>query len=226
MSKPKAVMSWSSGKDSAFALHRILEAGEFEVAGLLTSLNEEVERVAIHGVRKTLLDAQAAALKLPLILVPLPSPCTNDQYEEAMGKAFDRIVAQGVTHLIFGDLYLEDIRAYREQTLQNTGLTPIFPIWGEPTRRLADEMVSSGMRAIVTCIDTARLDEAFSGRTFDAEFLSDLPDTVDPCGENGEFHTFCFAGPLYREPLVVETGIQHRDGDFLFTDVLFAGSEK
>jgi uncharacterized protein (TIGR00290 family) len=217
---PKAWMSWSTGKDSAWALHTIRKQRQVEIVALLTTVNASVERVAMHAVRQSLLDAQAAALGLPVVAVPIPLPCPNALYEEAMDRAISRARAEGVTHMVFGDLFLEDIRRYREEKLASTGITPLFPIWGLDTRRLAEEMVETGLRAWVTCVDPRKLDRSFAGRFFDAQFLADLPDGVDPCGENGEFHTYACRGPMFRAPIPVETGeIVERDG-FIFADLL------
>jgi len=225
VSRPKALLSWSSGKDSAWALHRLREAGEVELVGLVTTINRAAGRVAMHAVREALLERQAAATGLPLWRVPIPSPCSNAEYEAAMTQLVTRAVAEGAEVMAFGDLFLEDIRAYRERQLAGTGLEPRFPIWGAPadTPGLAREMVAAGLRAHVTCVDPRKLDPSFAGRTFDAAFLDDLPAGVDPCGENGEFHTFAFAGPMFAAPLAVEPGaVVERDG-FHFADLLPAG---
>jgi uncharacterized protein (TIGR00290 family) len=219
MNKPKAVMSWSSGKDSAYALRQAKLAGDLDIVAILTSLNSDAERVSMHGVREQLLDAQANALGLPIIKVNLPERCSNEIYEREMAKACDQMLADGVSHLIFGDLFLEDIREYRIKMLGGTGLTPVFPIWGRDTATLARDMMASGLKAQLTCIDTKALDDEFSGRLFDQSLLDEMPSGIDPCGENGEFHTFCFAGPMYDREIAVETGGRHRAGDFLFTDL-------
>ncbi|HTQ11869.1 MAG TPA: hypothetical protein VMI31_17540 [Fimbriimonadaceae bacterium] len=221
------MLSWSSGKDSAWALHVLRETGEVEVVGLLTTLNEAFDRVAMHAVRSELLKSQAAAAGLPLISVPLPWPCSNEAYEEAMASALDGARARlAMTHVAFGDLYLEDVRAYREERMRDTGLTPLFPLWGKPTRELAGEMIAGGLRAILTCVDPRRLDASFAGREYDLPLLGELPAGVDPCGEGGEFHTFAYAGPMFESNLTVQVGeIVERDG-FVFADALPAASAR
>src|SRR5579863_1443544 len=200
MALPKAWISWSTGKDSAWALHRTRELGEVEIVGLLTTVNSAAARVAMHAVRQSLLEAQAAALGIPLVTVPIPSPCPNAVYEQAMDTAIGRARAEGVTYMVFGDLFLEDIRRYREEKLRSTGVTPLFPLWDLDTRKLAAEMIGGGLRAHVTCVDPKKLDRRFAGRVFEAAFLADLPPGVDPCGENGEFHTFAYRGPMFQAP--------------------------
>jgi len=203
MALPKAWISWSTGKDSAWALHRTRELGEVEIVGLLTTVNSAAARVAMHAVRQSLLEAQAAALGIPLVTVPIPSPCPNAVYEQAMDTAIGRARAEGVTYMVFGDLFLEDIRRYREEKLRSTGVTPLFPLWDLDTRKLAAEMIGGGLRAHVTCVDPKKLDRRFAGRVFEAAFLADLPPGVDPCGENGEFHTFAYRGPMFQAPINV-----------------------
>ncbi|HYM37273.1 MAG TPA: hypothetical protein VES96_02615 [Nitrospiraceae bacterium] len=218
--KPRAWLSWSSGKDSAWTLHMLRTRGDVEVVGLLTTLNREAGRVAMHAVREELLDAQAAAAGVPLVKVFLPNPCSNADYEDAMRGAITRAKADRITHMAFGDLFLEDVRHYREKMLVGTGLEPLFPLWGQPTGPLADCMVASGVRAYVTCVDPKQLSPAFAGRTFDEWLLTDFPDGVDPCGERGEFHTFAYAGPMFAEPIPVLPGdVITRDG-FVFADLL------
>jgi len=216
----RAFMSWSSGKDSAFALHEAGKSGEIEITGLLTTVNEMHERVAMHGVRERLLDMQAQTLGLPLIKVRLPYPCTNETYEERMEDACAEILRRDVRHMVFGDLFLEDIRQYREERLKPVGMEAIFPLWQRDTRALARDMVESGLVAYLACIDPRKLPVEFAGRRFDAELLADLPADVDPCGENGEFHTIVTAGPMFASPIPVTLGeTVERDG-FIFTDVL------
>jgi uncharacterized protein (TIGR00290 family) len=218
--RPKAWLSWSSGKDSAWTLYLLRMRDEVEVVGLLTTLNESAGRVAMHAVREELLDAQAEAAGLPLIKVSLPHPCSNDVYEEAMRGALARARSAGITHLAFGDLFLEDVRQYRERMLAGTGIQPLFPLWGQHTGQLACRMVAAGLRARLTCVDPRQLAATFAGRTFDEWLLEDLPDGVDPCGERGEFHTFAYAGPMFSEPIPIVPGeIVERDG-FVFADVL------
>ncbi len=220
MARPKAWLAWSSGKDSAWSLHTIRNSGEVEIVALLTTVNRTFERVAMHAVRESLLEMQAAEAGLPLVKVPIPSPCPNETYEQAMSEAMGRARAEGVYHVVFGDLFLEDIRSYREKQLAACGMTPVFPLWGRDTRRLAEEMMAGGLRAYLTCVDPRKLDRSFVARQFDADLLRTLPPTVDPCGENGEFHTFACAGPMFRRPIPVTPGeIVERDG-FLFADLL------
>ncbi|AWR88012.1 adenine nucleotide alpha hydrolase [Meiothermus taiwanensis] len=218
---PKRVLlSWSSGKDSAWALHILQQDPEVEVIGLLTTVNTTHGRVAMHSTRLALLEAQARAVGLPLHLVPLPWPCSNEVYERAMRAAIADGRRRGATHLAFGDLFLEEIRAYRVRQLQGTGLEPLFPLWHEPTRPLARRMIEAGLEAVVTCVDPRRLPPSFVGRTFDQAFLDNLPGGVDPCGENGEFHTCVLAGPMFRKPLCAAVGeVVERDG-FYFADLV------
>jgi uncharacterized protein (TIGR00290 family) len=217
--RPQALLSWSSGKDSAWALHVLRQRGDVEIVGLLTTVNRVHDRVAMHAVRTELLRAQASAAGLPLWEVPIPSPCTNAEYEAAMGEAMARAKADGVVTMAFGDLFLEDIRAYREEKLRSAGMTPIFPLWGLPTDALARDMIAGGLRARLTCVDPKHLAPSFAGREFDAALLADLPPAVDPCGERGEFHTFAFDGPMFRAPVDVRLGeVVERDG-FVFADL-------
>lgn len=218
--KPKAWLSWSSGKDSAWSLHVMRQRGDVEIAALLTTVNLKYQRVAMHAVRESVLDAQATAVGLPLVKVSIPSPCPNEVYERAMADAMARARAVGVTHMAFGDLFLEDIRQYREENLVKCGMTPLFPLWLKDTRELAHEMIGSGLRAYLTCVDPRKLDAKFAGRVFDKELLADLPAQVDPCGENGEFHTCVVAGPMLASPIDLSVGeIVERDG-FVFADLI------
>lgn len=221
-SKKRILLSWSSGKDSAWSLHALRANSEYEVLGLVTTFNEIANRVAMHAVRRELVEKQAAAVGLPLWAVPLPSPCSNEQYEMLMARACSKAVAEGIKGVAFGDLFLEDVRAYREKQLKPTGLEPIFPLWGLPTCELAREMIASGMRAKLTCIDTCKLDRSFAGREFDAALLADLPAEVDPCGERGEFHSFVYAGPMLKTELSIVVGEQVERDQFVFTDVMVA----
>jgi uncharacterized protein (TIGR00290 family) len=220
VSKPKLLLSWSSGKDSAWTLHVLRQQDQYEIVGLVTTVNENFARVAMHGVREELLAAQAAAAGLPLWRVPLPHPCPNAEYEKRMRAIIERATAAGVTHMAFGDLFLEDIRAYRIKQLAGTGIAPVFPIWGLDTKPLARQMVRAGLRAKLSCVDPKRLAREFAGRAFDETLLEQLPPEVDPCGENGEFHSFCHAGPMFAEPVAVQVGeVVERDG-FVFADLL------
>jgi uncharacterized protein (TIGR00290 family) len=215
-------MSWSSGKDSAFALHEIRREGVFDVVGALTTVNESFGRVSIHGVRQKVLDAQLTAAGLPPLVVPIPNPCPNDAYEARMTRAMADAKLSGVTHIIFGDLFLADIRAYREQKLAGTGIAPVFPLWGRPTPALAREMIASGLEARLVSVDRAKLDRSFAGRNFDQTLLEDLPAGIDPCGENGEFHTFVFAAPMFSQRVEVVCGdIVEREG-FAYCDLTLA----
>lgn len=220
MIPPKAVVSWSSGKDSAFALQEARRLGLAEIAGVLTTINEVHDRVAMHGVRATLLDRQVAMLGLPATKVGIPSPCPNEVYEARMAEACLALKAQGITHMVFGDLSLSDIRAWREAKLAEIGIRAIFPLWHRNTTTLAQEMIDSGLIAHLTCIDPRTMPRGLAGRRFDASLLRDLPDGVDPCGENGEFHTVVSAGPMFAAPVPVVVGeIVERDG-FVFADVV------
>ena len=216
----RAWMSWSSGKDSALALHEVRQSGDVEVSGLLVTMNASADRVAMHAVRRTLLEAQASALGLPVHLVQLPWPCPNSEYERLMTDAVEAARADGATAIVFGDLFLRDIRDYREQQLAGSGLTPLFPLWERPTDQLAEQMIAVGIDAVVTCVDPNALDASFAGRRFDASFLADLPPGVDPCGENGEFHTFVRDAPGFSRPVAADIGeVVERDG-FIFCDVV------
>jgi len=216
----RVLLSWSSGKDSAWALHILRQKPGYEIAGLLTTVNEEFDRVAMHGVRRELLERQAAAVNLPLSVIPLPWPCSNEEYETLMAKACDDAIASGIEAVAFGDLFLEDVRAYRERQLARTNLEPIFPLWGLPTRTLAEEMILSGMKAMLTCVDTRKLDADFAGRTFDKSLLAELPSKIDPCGENGEFHSFAYAGPMFTHEVSVVRGETVVRDLFAFADLL------
>ena len=215
----KILVSWSSGKDSAWMLHVLKQDEAVEIGGLLTTMNEEFDRVAMHTVRRRLVEAQAEAAGVPLRTVPLPWPCTNDEYESRMRAAVSQAVSEGFTHVAFGDLFLEDVRKYREERLAGTGLTPLFPIWGIPTDQLATQMVESGLRSVLTCINPKHLDRSFAGRQFDHSLLADLPAGVDRCGERGEFHSFAWDGPMFNHPVTVSVGeVVDRDG-FVFADL-------
>ena len=214
-------MSWSSGKDSALALATTRRSGN-EVVRLLVTFNEVADRVAMHAVRRELVLAQAERLGVPIHAVDLPSPCSNAEYEARMADALVAAREDGVDEMVFGDLFLEDVRLYRETAMAGTGIVPRFPLWGRPTSDLAREMVDVGIRALVTCVDPRQLDASFAGRAFDSDFLSELPPSVDPCGERGEFHTFVWDAPGFSAPIDVTLGeVVERDG-FVFADVLKA----
>ena len=219
----RILLSWSSGKDSAWTLYTLQQSTEFEIAGLLTTFNQEADRVAMHGVRRSLVEQQAVAARLPLWAIPLPWPCSNEQYESLMAETCVKAVAQGIEGIAFGDLFLEDVRAYRIKQMEGTGLEPLFPIWGIPTEALAREMIASGLKAILTCIDTRKLDARFAGRHFDMECLSGLPDGADPCGENGEFHSFVYGGPMFESEIAVVPGETVIRDQFAFADLIPAG---
>ncbi|MEO5740812.1 MAG: ATP-binding protein [Vicinamibacterales bacterium] len=219
----KILVSWSTGKDSAWMLHMLNQQYPNAAAGLLTTTNQAFDRVAMHAVRRELLEAQAAAARLPLHVLPLPWPCSNEQYELIMRTAIGGFVTEAFTHVAFGDLFLEDVRRYRADRLAGTGLEPLFPIWKtKSTHDLAHEMIAAGLKARLTCIDPRKLDRSFAGRTFDRELLNDLPSGTDPCGENGEFHSFAVGGPMFTKEINVKTGdTVDRDG-FVFTDLMIA----
>jgi uncharacterized protein (TIGR00290 family) len=218
----RTLLSWSSGKDSAWSLYLLRQQAEYEVVGLLTTFNREANRVAMHGVRRELVKAQAEEAGIPLWGVDLPSPCSNTDYENIMRETCRAAVQDGIQYMAFGDLFLRDIREYRERQLQESGLTPIFPVWGIPTNELARTMIASGLKAKLTCVDSQSLSPKFVSREFDEQLLSDLPSQTDPCGENGEFHSFVYAGPMFRHSLSIEVGeIVTRDR-FVFADVYFA----
>ena len=215
----RVAISWSSGKDSAWSLHLLRQDPSFEVVALFTTLNEQFDRVAMHAVRRELLEQQAESLGLPLWTIPLPWPCSNEEYESRMTSLCARAIAEGVQAMAFGDLFLTDIRAYREKQLAGTGIEPMFPVWQIPTADLARTMIASGLRAKITCVDPRVLPAEFAGRDFDSQFLADLPPTIDPCGENGEFHSFVYDAPGFRQPINVSVGeIVERDG-FVFADL-------
>ncbi|HLJ87197.1 MAG TPA: ATP-binding protein [Candidatus Angelobacter sp.] len=218
--KQKLYLSWSSGKDSAWALHILKRQANYEIAGLVTTFNAAFDRVAMHSTRRKLVEIQALAAGLPLIAVPLPWPCSNAEYETIMTSVCRQAVDRGVKTFAFGDLFLADIRAYRERQLQGTGLEPIFPLWQIPTDKLAEEMIDGGLRAKLVCVDPAKLDSKFVGRDFDRALLSGLPVGVDPCGENGEFHTFAYAGPMFNQAIEIVSGERVQRDGFWFCDLL------
>ena len=216
----RTMLSWSSGKDSAWALHRMRENSEIAVDGLFCTINQAFDRVAMHAVRVALLQQQADSIGLPIQLIPIPHPCSNADYARIMGEFVSREKDRGIGCFAFGDLFLEDIREYRENALSGTGISAIFPIWGLDTRVLSATMLDGGLRAQITCVDPKQLAPEFSGREYDTDFLKDLPPGVDPCGENGEFHSFAFDGPMFGHKINIEVGeTTTRDG-FVFTDLL------
>ena len=215
----KTLLAWSSGKDSAYALWVLRQLPDIEVVGLLTTLNSSASRVSMHGVHESVLEAQAEACRLPLLKVPLPDPCSDEAYRAAMAEVIDEVRQQGVQAIAFGDLFLTDVRAYREAQLAGTGIRPLFPLWGRPTSTLASEMIEAGLAAIISCVDTEQLDAGFVGRSFDPQLLEDLPASIDPCAENGEFHTVAVAGPMFYEPLEVRVGDVVDRERFVFAEV-------
>jgi uncharacterized protein (TIGR00290 family) len=218
----KILLSWSSGKDSAWTLHVLNQTHPGCVAALLTTVNDAFDRVAMHGVRADVVRAQARAAGLPVRVVGIPDGCSNDTYDRVMRRTVDEAVADGFTHVAFGDLFLRDIRTYREQRLSGTGLTPLFPLWDLPTEALARDMIDAGLRARISCVDTRTLDASFAGREFDAALLSELPRGIDRCGEHGEFHTCVYAGPMFEAPLPLETGEQEARDPFVWNDYRLA----
>jgi uncharacterized protein (TIGR00290 family) len=218
----RVLLSWSSGKDSAWALHMLRQQGDCDIVGLLTTVNAEFDRVAMHGTRREVLQAQAQACGLPLWSIPLPWPCSNEIYEQRMRAACERAVNEGVEAIAFGDLFLADVRAYREQQLASFAIQPLFPLWNMPTDALASEMIASGLRAKIVCVDTQQLPAAFAGREFDADLLRQLPPGTDPCGERGEFHTCVYAGPMFRNAIPVGIGETVQRGQFAFTDAVLS----
>ena len=218
--KKKVLMSWSSGKDSAWALHALQQDPEFDVVGLFCTVNKEFDRVAMHGVRLELLQRQAKSLGLPLEVLAIPNPCSNAEYEEVMASFVNKAKANVIEYFAFGDLFLEDIRRYREDRLKDSGIKTLFPLWGIPTEQLARDMLAGGLRTMIACIDPKQIPKEFAGREFDSEFLDSLPASVDPCGENGEFHSFVFDGPMFNERIDIVPGdVVERDG-FVFADIL------
>jgi uncharacterized protein (TIGR00290 family) len=218
--RPKALVSWSSGKDSAYALWRLTQRDAVDVVGLLTTVTKEFRRVSMHGVRESLLEQQAIAVGLPLWKVEIPYPCPNETYEREMGKALERMRTEGIAQIVFGDLFLPDIRQYRESRLVGSGIEPQFPLWGIDTSELARAMIRDGMEARIVCLDPRKIPRELAGRRFDASLLADLPPTSDPCGENGEFHTFVSNGPMFKHPIPIASGeTVERDG-LVFSDLL------
>lgn len=218
--KKKTLLSWSSGKDSAWALHVLRQQQDIEVVGLFCTFNKKYERVAMHAVRNELICQQAERVGLPLHLIPIPDPCSDSEYKAIMADFIEGVKSKGIKCIAFGDLFLEEVRSYREDSLADTGITPLFPLWGMPTNELSKEMVSSGLRAIITCIDPKQLSAEFSGHVYDSSFLTQIPDSIDPCGEKGEFHSFAYDGPMFKDKVNICVGeTVTRDG-FIFTDIL------
>jgi len=219
-SRPKALIAWSSGKDSAWGLHEARRAGSCDIVGALTTVTDTFARVSMHGVREELLRAQLDAAGLPAMVVRIPYPCPNDVYERAMAAAIAEAKARGVTQIIFGDLYLQDVRAYRERQLAGTGITPVFPLWQRPTDRLARDMIAGGLETYLSTVDLKKLPASFAGRKFDASLLADFPPGIDPCGENGEFHSCVVAGPMLTRKIPISVGeTVERDG-FAYADLV------
>ena len=216
----KTLMSWSSGKDSAWTLHQLLQNPDYDVVGLFSTINKEVHRVAMHGVRVELLKAQAESIGLPVEIIELPDPCTNEDSEIIIGTFIDKVKADNIKCIAFGDLYLEDIRKYREDQLKDTGIQPIFPIWGIPTDELSKTLIENGIKTVITCVDSKQISEDFAGKNYDQQFLESLPESADPCGENGEFHSFVYDGPMFKEAIKITVGETVHKGQFVFADVL------
>ncbi len=216
----KVLLSWSSGKDSAWALYILQQMQEIELVGLFSTYNQEFNRIAMHSTRLELVKMQAKNTGLPIDLIPIPFPCSNEDYERIMGDFIEGVKEKGITHIAFGDLFLEDIRQYRIDKLAGTGIEPIFPIWGIPTHELSSKMLASGLRAQITCIDPKQIPEEFAGLEYNLDYIERLPESVDPCGENGEFHSFAFAGPMFKEPIPIEVGETITRDGFIFTDVM------
>lgn len=227
--KPKALFNWSSGKDSSLALYKILQEDRYEVSTLLTSINQEFQRISMHGVHVSLLEQQASALGIPLVKMELPKAPSMEEYQEIMSKTVTEIKAQGITYSIFGDIFLEDLRKYREEQLNTIGMKAVFPLWKQNTSDLIHEFLDLGFKTIVTCVNGTYLDKSFAGRVIDQQFLDDLPENVDPCGENGEFHTFTFDGPIFKNPVRFDIGetvkktypkpkteVGEEDGEYIF----------
>lgn len=216
----KTIISWSTGKDSAWATYQLQQRDDIDLVGMLCTINGQHQRTAMHAVRIELLQAQAERLGLPVSIIELPFPCSNEQYAQIMGEATQQLIDAGIECMSFGDLFLEDIRQYRIDNLAPTGIEPIFPLWQQDTAALAQQMIAGGLKTVITCVDPKQLDPGFCGRVFDQSFLDDLPEDVDPCGENGEFHTFVFDGPMFSQSIAIERGeIVERDG-FYFSDLL------
>jgi len=216
----KVLLSWSSGKDSAWALYTLQQMQDIELVGLFSTYNQEFDRIAMHSTKLELVKMQAKNTDLPIDLIPIPFPCSNEEYEKIMGDFIEGVKERGIEQIAFGDLFLEDIRQYRIDKLAGTGIEPIFPVWGIPTDELSRKMVASGLRAQLTCIDPKQIPEEFARCEYNLDFIESLPEGVDPCGENGEFHSFAFAGPMFKEPIAIEVGETITRDGFIFTDVV------
>lgn len=218
--KKRTLLAWSSGKDSAWALRMLQSSPDVEIAGLFSTVNRDFRRVSMHSVREEILLLQAESVDLPIHIIQIPHLCSSSEYDNAMAEFVRQSKADGIECMAFGDLFLENIRKYREERLENTGISPLFPLWGTPTAVLSREIANSGMRAVVTCVDTRSLSAEYAGREYDNSFLDDLPENVDPCGENGEFHSFVYDGPVFEKPMDIRVGEKvGRDG-FVFADIL------
>ncbi len=218
---PKAILSWSGGKDSAMALHEVQRAGEYEIVAVLTTITEAYDRSSMHGIRRALIEQQAASIGFPLEEVLLSPVSSNEEYDSRMRELLERHKAEGVSTVLFGDIYLEDVRKYREERLASVGMKGLFPLWGRDTTELARDFIRQGFKAVITCVDTEQLDRSYTGRSYDEDFLSSLPTGVDPCGENGEFHSFVYDGPIFKGSIPHTTGeIVLRDERFCFCDIL------
>ncbi|KPK24778.1 MAG: hypothetical protein AMJ70_00835 [Dehalococcoidia bacterium SG8_51_3] len=216
----KVIVSWSGGKDSALSLYEIQRSGKYQVASLITSINEHHDRVSMHGVRREMLEQQAQALGLPLIKIPIPMDCSEEEYESRLMGVLNQVKSDGIEHVVFGDIFLEWIKEYREKNLSRVGMTPILPIWGRDTRELAQSFIALGFKAVITCVNTKAMPEDFLGRVFDEHLLAELPPKVDPGGENGEFHSFVFAGPIFQESIPYTLGRAVFKDSYGFRDVL------
>ncbi|MBU1013734.1 MAG: diphthine--ammonia ligase [Bacteroidetes bacterium] len=219
--KTKVIFSWSGGKDSALALHKILEVGEFEIFSLITTITEGYNRISMHGISVDLLEEQAKSIGIPLYKIEIPQNCSNEDYEMIMVKTLTHFQKQGISSVIFGDIYLEDVKNYRISQLSRIGMQAIFPLWGINTSEIVNEFIKKGFQSIISCVDIRAIDPKFSGRIFDQNFLNDLPTACDPCGENGEFHSFVFDGPIFFRKIKIKTGAKLlRDNYFFFTEIL------
>jgi len=218
--KKKTLLSWSSGKDSAWALHVLRQQQDIEVVGLFCTFNKKYQRGAMHAVRNELISRQAESVGLPLELIPIPDPCSDSEYKVIMATFIEGVKSKGIDCIAFGDLFLEEVRSYREESLAGTGITPLIPIWGIPTNELSKEMINSGLRAKITCIDPKYLPAEFAGHEYDSSFLEQIPDSLDPCGENGEFHNFAYDGPMFKNKLNILVGETVTRGNFIYTDLL------